>query len=50
MANIKPVKPTVIRDKRIIKAVVAEAQKIPSPEVIRNNKRYNALLKQVKQF
>lgn len=48
-SRIKPIRPTIIGDKRIIKAVLKEVNTAPSAETIAYNKRYKTLLEIVRK-
>jgi hypothetical protein len=45
--KIKPVQPTVIRDKKIVKEVIAQIHKPISPALIKRNNEYVAILNKI---
>jgi hypothetical protein len=42
--KVKPVQPTEIKDKRIIREVIAQIRRPISPEVIKRNKEMEAMI------
>jgi hypothetical protein len=42
--RVKPVQPTVIRDKAIIKQVIAEIHRHPSPERLAEMEKHNKII------
>jgi hypothetical protein len=46
-AKIKPVQPTEIRDKKIVREVIEQIRKPIPPEVIRQNKKMDEIIRQM---
>jgi hypothetical protein len=47
MARLKPVQPTVIRDKKIIRGVIEQIRKPIPLEIIRRNEELAAMVKEM---
>jgi hypothetical protein len=46
-AKVKPVQPTEIRDKKIVRDVIEHIRKPIPPEVIRQNKKMDEIIRQM---
>ena len=48
MTSIKPIRPTVVKDKKIINAIIKEVSAPPTEMAIQKNIEISALLKKVR--
>jgi len=48
MSSVKPIRPTVVKDRKIIKAIIKEVSTPPTEEAVKKNIELSELLKKVR--
>jgi len=48
MTSVKPIRPTIVKNRKIIKAIVKEVSTPPTEEAIKKNNELSKLLKKVR--